>query len=83
MHYECLDNNKIHFSTAIYTHVIPNATNNSFCNTLSRFTKFRVRISNIALNNFNETWVTKLSVNRALIRLFSFMNMTDVKENSC
>ena len=60
MHYECLDNNKIHFSTAIYTHVKPNATNNSFCNTLSRFTKFRVRISNIALNNFNETWVTQI-----------------------
>ena len=34
---------------------------NSFCNTLSRFTKFRVRISNIALNNFNKTWVTQIS----------------------
>ena len=60
MHHECLDNNKIHSSTAIYTHVIPNATNNSFCNTLTRFTNFRVRISNIALNNSNETWVTQI-----------------------
>ena len=38
-----------------------NATNNSFCNTLNRFIKFRVRISNIALNNFNKTWVTQIS----------------------